>query len=236
MSFLSSRTRSARQGFGKPVLRQEDPRLLAGQGCYSDDFNLPRQAYACMVRSPHAHARIRRIDAAGALQTAGVIAVFTGEDAAADGLRPIPHRPVPANPHEVPLRSRDGSPFFIAPHPPLPVDRARFVGEAVAMVIAETPAAARDGAERVAVDWDALPAVTASADATAVDAPIVWQEAASNVCADSEAGDAAAADTAFRRADYGRAHGAARRARRLGRGDRPPHALRGLRRCATHPQ
>jgi len=202
MSFLSSRTRSARQGFGKPVLRQEDPRLLAGQGCYSDDFNLPRQAYACMVRSPHAHARIRRIDAVGALQTAGVIAVFTGEDAAADGLRPIPHRPVPANPHEVPLRSRDGSPFFIAPHPPLPVDRARFVGEAVAMVIAETPAAARDGAERVAVDWDALPAVTASADATAVDAPIVWQEAASNVCVDSEAGDAAAADTAFRRADY----------------------------------
>jgi carbon-monoxide dehydrogenase large subunit len=202
MSFLSSRTRSARQGFGKPVLRQEDPRLLAGQGCYSDDVNLPRQAYACMVRSPHAHARIRRIDAAGALQTAGVIAVFTGEDAAADGLRPIPHRPVPANPHEVPLKSRDGSPFFIAPHPPLPADRARFVGEAVAMVIAETPAAARDGAERVAVDWDALPAVTASADATAVGAPIVWEEAASNVCVDSEAGDAAATDAAFRRADY----------------------------------
>ena len=202
MSFLSSRTRAARQGFGKSVLRQEDPRLLAGQGCYSDDFNLPRQAYACMVRSPHAHARIRRIDAAGALQTAGVIAVFTGEDAAADGLRPIPHRPVPANPHEVPLKSRDGSPFFIAPHPPLPVDRARFVGEAVAMVIAETPAAARDGAERVAVDWDALPAVTASADATAVDAPSVWEEAASNICVDSEAGDAAAADAAFRRADY----------------------------------
>src|SRR5437867_1538575 len=147
MSFLSSRTRSARQGFGKPVLRQEDPRLLAGQGCYSDDFNLPRQAYACMVRSPHAHARIRRIDAAGALQTAGVIAVFTGEDAAADGLRPIPHRPVPANPHEVPLRSRDGSPFFIAPHPPLPVDRARFVGEAVAMVLAEPRAALAVGDE-----------------------------------------------------------------------------------------
>src|SRR5881628_3618958 len=202
MSFLDSRTRSARQGFGKPVLRQEDPRLLAGRGCYSDDFNLPRQAYACMVRSPHAHARIRRIEADGALQTAGVIAVFTGEDATADGLRPIPHRPVPANPHEVPLKSRDGSPFFIAPHPPLPADRARFVGEAVAMVIAETPAAARDGAERVVVDWDPLPAVTASADATASDAPIVWEEAASNLCVDSEAGDAAAADAAFRRADY----------------------------------
>src|SRR2546425_9398031 len=188
MSFLSSRTRSARQGFGKPVLRQEDPRLLTGQGCYSDDFNLPRQAYACMVRSPHAHARIRRIDPAGALQTAGVIAVFTGEDATADGLRPIPHRPVPANPHEVPLKSRDGSPFFIAPHPPLPADRARFVGEAVAVALAETRAAARDGAERVAVDYEPLPAVTATADAAAPGAPLLWEETTSNVCVDSVAG------------------------------------------------
>src|SRR2546425_7114850 len=190
MSFLSSRTRSARQGFGKPVLRQEDPRLLTGQGCYSDDFNLPRQAYACMVRSPHAHARIRRIDAAGALQTAGVIAVFTGEDATADGLRPIPHRPVPANPHEVPLKSRDGSPFFIAPHPPLPADRARFVGEAVAMVIAETPAAARDAAERVVVAYDPLPAVTGTLAAPAASAPLVWDDASSNLCVGFEAGGA----------------------------------------------
>src|SRR3989441_5684632 len=202
MSFLSSRTGSARQGFGQPVLRREDRRLLTGNGRYSDDFNLPGQAYACFVRSPHAQARIRRIDVSGALNAPGVIAVLPGEDAAADRLRPIPHHPVPTNPYEVPLKSRDGSEFFIAPHLPLPVDRARFVGEAVAMVIAETPAAARDGAERVAVDWDALPAVTASADATAVDAPSVWEEAASNVCVDSEAGDAAAADAAFRRADY----------------------------------
>ncbi|MBI2160975.1 MAG: xanthine dehydrogenase family protein molybdopterin-binding subunit, partial [Candidatus Rokubacteria bacterium] len=156
MSFLDSRTRAARHGFGQPVRRTEDPRLLTGQGRYSDDFSLPGQAYACMVRSPHAHARLRHIDTAGATKVPGVLAVLTGNDAAADGLGPIPHRPVPSNPHEVPLRSRDGSAFFIAPHPPLPADRARFAGEAVAIVIADTPAAARDGAERVAVDWEPL--------------------------------------------------------------------------------
>ncbi len=202
MSFLDSRTRSARDGFGRPVRRKEDARLLTGAGCYSDDVNEPGQAYACMVRSPHAHARIRRIDTAHALATPGVIAVLTGSDAAADGLRPIPHRPVPTNPHEVPLKSRDGSEFFIAPHPALPADRARCVGEAVAMVIAETAAAARDGAEGVVVEWEPLPAVTLSTDAAAADAPRVWDDAKSNVCVDSEAGDAVAADAAFRRAAH----------------------------------
>ncbi len=202
MSFLDSRTRAAPQGFGRPVRRIEDARLITGRGCYSDDVNAPGQAYACMVRSPHAHARIRHIDGAGALKTIGVIAVLTGEDAVADGLRPIPHRPVPANPHEVPLKSRDGAPFFIAPHPPLPADRARYVGEAVAVVIAETPAAARDGAERVAVDWEPLSAVTATADAVAAGTPIVWDEGGSNVCVDSEAGDTTAVEAAFRRAAH----------------------------------
>ena len=201
MSFLNSRTRSAPQGFGKPVRRREDLRLLTGKGCYSDDFNLPGQAYACMVRSPHAHARLRHIDGAGAMKVPGVIAVLTGGDAAADGLRAIPHHPVPTNPHEVPLKSRDGSDFFIAPHAPLPTDRARFVGEAVALVIAETPAAAKDGVARVSVDYEPLPAVTATVDAVAADAPLVWKETTSNVCVDSEAGDAAA-DAAFRRAAH----------------------------------
>ena len=201
MSFLNSRTRSAPQGFGKPVRRREDLRLLTGKGCYSDDFNLPGQAYACMVRSPHAHARLRHIDGAGAMKVPGVIAVLTGGDAAADGLRAIPHHPVPTNPHEVPLKSRDGAEFFIAPHAPLPTDRARFVGEAVALVIAETPAAAKDGVARVSVDYEPLPAVTATVDAVAADAPLVWKETTSNVCVDSEAGDAAA-DAAFRRAAH----------------------------------
>ena len=202
MSFLDSRTRVAPEGFGKPVPRKEDRRLVTGRGRYSDDENLPGQVYAAMVRSPHAHARIVRVDAGDAEKRPGVLAVLTGHDALADGLRPIPHRPVPANPHEVPLKSRDGSAFFLAPHPALPADRARFVGQAVAMVVAESPAAARDAAERVVVEWDPLPAVAASAEATAAGAPVVWDEAASNVCVDSLAGDPAAVDAAFGRAAH----------------------------------
>jgi aerobic carbon-monoxide dehydrogenase large subunit len=202
MSFLQSRARAARQGLGRPVPRAEDPRLLTGAGCYSDDVNLPGQAYAALVRSPHAHARVRAIDAAAAVKVPGVLAVLTGQDAARDGLQPIPHRPVPTNPHEVPLRSRDGSPFFVPPHLPLPADRARFAGEAVAMVVAETAAAARDGAERVVVDWEPQPAAVTAADATAPDAPVLWDEADSNLCVDSEAGDAKATEAAFRRAAH----------------------------------
>jgi len=200
VSFLESRTRAAREGFGKPVLRKEDARLLVGAGCYSDDVNLPGQAYACFVRSPHAHARIRRIDTGTALAAPGVIAVLTGADAAADGVKPITHSPMPGNPHEDMIRRRDV--VFVAPHPPMPADRARFVGAVVAMVIADTPAAARDGAERVAVEWAPLPAVTASITASAPDAPILWDETTSNVCVDSEVGDAAAVDTAFSRAAH----------------------------------
>jgi carbon-monoxide dehydrogenase large subunit len=202
MSFLESRTRAAREGFGKAVRRKEDRRLVAGRGRFSDDVSVPGQAHAAMVRSPHAHARIVRIDASRALEAPGVIAVLTGRDALADGLQAIPHRPVPTNPHEVPLRSRDGSPFFLAPHPPLPADRARFVGEAVAMVVAETAAAARDAAERVVVDWAPVPAVVATGDAAGAGAPPVWDESASNVCVDSESGDAAAVDAAFARAAH----------------------------------
>src|SRR2546426_12767765 len=127
MSFLSSRTRSAREGFGKPILRKEAARLLVGGGCYSDDVTLPGQAYACLVRSPHAHARIQRIDTAAARATPGVIAVLTGEDAAADGVKPLRHSPMPANPYEEMFRESDVA--FVAPHPPMPADRVRFVGE-----------------------------------------------------------------------------------------------------------
>jgi carbon-monoxide dehydrogenase large subunit len=202
MSFLELRGVGGRQGIGRPVPRKEDRRLVTGTGRYSDDVSLSGQGYAAMVRSPHAHARIRGIDAGDAGAMPGVIAVLTGRDALADGLQPIPHRPVPTNPHEVPLRSRDGSAFFIAPHPPLPADRVRFVGEAVAMVIAETAALARDAAERVRVDYEPLPAVTASTDAARLSAPLLWDETTSNVCVDSETGDAAAVDAAFARAAH----------------------------------
>src|SRR5215467_6801634 len=203
MSFLTSRTRSTPQGFGKPVPRREDGRLVTGQGCYSDDFNLPGQAYAQLVRSPHAHARILRVDATAALGVPGVLAVLIGRDAEADGLAPIPHRPVPTNPNEFPLGGRDGSSIFVAPHPVLPTDVVRFVGEPVAVVIAESAAAAAlDGVERVAVEYEPLPAVTATRAAAEASAPVLWKEAGSNVCVDSVAGDAAAADAAFARAAH----------------------------------
>ena len=199
-SFLQSRTHSAREGIGKPILRKEDARLLTGGGCYSDDVNLPGQAYACFVRSPHPHAAIEGIDTAAARATSGVIAVLTGADAAADGVKSIVHSPIPSNPYEDMIKRHEV--VFVAPHPPMPADRARFVGEIVAMVVADSPAAARDGAEHVVVEWAPLPAVTASLDAARPDAPILWDVKGSNVCVDSHVGDAAAVDAAFARAAH----------------------------------
>ena len=190
----------AREGFGRPIRRKEDARLLAGGGCYSDDVNLPGQAYTAFVRSPHAHARVGRIDTAAALATPGVIAVLTGADAAADGVKPVTHSPMPGNPYEEMIRSQHVS--FVAPHPPMPADWVRFVGEVVAMVVADTHAAARDGAERVVVTWTPLPAVTASVAASAPGAPRLYDATTSNVCVDAEVGDAAAVDAAFSRAAH----------------------------------
>jgi carbon-monoxide dehydrogenase large subunit len=185
---------------GKPVRRVEDSRLVTGAGRYSADFDLPGQAHAVLVRSPHAHARIRSIDASAALARRGVLAVLTAAEAKADGLAAIPHRPVPTNPHEVPLRSRDGSAFFVPPHPLLASDVARFAGAPIAMVIAETAAVARDAADGVLVEYDALPAVTEALDAAVDGAPTVWDR--SNVCVDSQVGDADAVHAAFRRAAH----------------------------------
>jgi len=100
MSFLDSREQVAPQGIGKPVRRREDARFLTGAGKYADDMNLPGQACAYVVRSPHAHARIASIDVGSAVGAPGVLSVLTGSDAAEDGLQPIPHRPVPPNPSE----------------------------------------------------------------------------------------------------------------------------------------
>ena len=185
---------------GKPVPRKEDDRLLRGDGSYADDWNLPLQAYACMVRSPHAHARIKKISTDAARAVDGVIAVFTGADTA--DLKPIPHKPVTVNPHEVQLKNRDGSPFTIPPYAVLPVDKARFVGEAVAMVVAETPMAARDGAEAVEVDYEPLPAVAASDAAVRPDAPVLWDDVGSNICVDADVGDATGVERAFAQAAH----------------------------------
>src|ERR1700731_2328875 len=128
MSFLSSRSRVMPRGFGKPLPRQEDPRLITGRGRFSDDVTLPGQVHAAFVRSPHAHARIGVIDPAAALALPGVLAVLTGRDATADGLADLPHRPVPTNPNEFPLGGRDGSPIFVSPYPALPTDRGPLAG------------------------------------------------------------------------------------------------------------
>jgi aerobic carbon-monoxide dehydrogenase large subunit len=193
--------RSSLAAIGEPVVRKEDAELLTGQGRFSDDVNLPGQAYAVMVRSPHAHARIRGIDVAAAVAVPGAIAVLTGVDAIKDGLKPIPHRPI-IGPPDVALGKRDASDKFLSPHRVLPNDKARFAGEAVAMVVADSLAAARDAAERVAVNFEPLPAVTESIKAIAADAPLVWDEARSNVCVDAEVGDAAATARAFEKAAH----------------------------------
>src|SRR5579884_3051273 len=202
MSFLASREALAAQGIGKSVRRREDARLLTGKGRYAADFNLLGQAYAFVLRSPHAHAKIVGIDAAPAAGSPGVLAVLSGSDATADRLQPISHSPVPANPHEVPLRSSDGSPFFIAPHPVLAVDAVRYVGEPVAIVVAKTLAQAVDAAERVQVRYEPLAAVARSSVALAPTAPRVWPQHHSNLCVASEAGDKEAADAAFARAAF----------------------------------
>jgi carbon-monoxide dehydrogenase large subunit len=202
MSFLDSRAALAPKGIGKSVPRREDARLLTGKGRYAADFSLPGQVHACIVRSPHAHAEIVAIDAAAAVAAPGALAVLTGGDAAEDRLRPIPHSPVPGNPHEVPLKSRDGSEFFLVPHPVLALDAVRYVGEPVAIVVAETPSQAMDAAESVEVTYRPLPAVVRSRDALAPGAPVMWPLHGSNQCVDSEAGDEEATNAAFARAAY----------------------------------
>ena len=189
-------------GIGQPVRRREDLRLITGHGSYSDDLSLPGQVYAVMLRSPHAHARIRAIETASARAAPGVLAVLTGHDLVADGLRPIPHTPFSTHPAEIVLHNQDGSPAFVAPHWPLPSDKARFVGEAVAMVVATTIATAKDAAELVAIDYEPLPAVTDAAAATTPGASRIWNGAASNLCIDAVVGDPAKTEAAFANAAH----------------------------------
>ena len=187
---------------GQPLRRKEDPRLVTGQGRFTDDFSLPGQAWAAMVRSPHPHARIRGIDAHATLATPGVLAVMTGADCLRDGLKPIPHNPVPSTKYDMKLTGRGGSAVFVGPHMILPADKARHVGEAVAMVVAETRAAAQEAAESVIVDYEELPWVADSSAAAAPQAPRIWDELPDNVLVDTSFGDSAATDAAFARARH----------------------------------
>ena len=185
------------KAIGRPLARKEDGRLITGNGRFTDDFTLPGQTWAAMVRSPYPHARILGIDPSAARAMPGVLGVYTGADCLADGHKDIPHNPVPSTNFDVKLRGRGGTPVFIGSHKLLPVDRARFVGEAVAMVVAETRQLAHSAAEMVAVEYEELPWVADTVKATLPDAPRLWDELPDNILVDSIFGDVAATDAAF---------------------------------------
>ena len=187
---------------GQPVRRKEDERLLTGRGRFSDDFTLPGQAYAAIVRSPHPHARIIRVDVRHAVAMPGVLGVFSGEDCAANGLAPIPHSPVPQTRYDMKLTGPGGGPIFIGPQMLLPADRVRHVGEAVALVVAEAAAAAQDAAEALIVEYEEVPWIAQIPEALKPGAPAVWDEIPHNVLVDTAFGDPVATERAFVVADH----------------------------------
>ena len=187
---------------GQPLRRKEDERLITGRGRFTDDFSMPGQAWAAMVRSPHPHARILGVDKAAALSMPGVLGVFTGADALVDGLRQIPHNPVPSTNFDVKLTSRGGGPVYIGEHNLLPADRARYVGEAVAMVVAETRQQAQVAAEAVVVDYEVLSWIAGTEAAAEPGAPRLWDELPDNILVDSSFGDPENTDAAFARAAH----------------------------------
>jgi len=190
------------KAIGKPLQRKEDLRLITGKGQFTDDFTLPGQVWAVMVRSPYPHARIESVDAQAALAMPGVLAVYSGADCLRDGLGPIPHSPVPSTKFDIKLTGPNGAKVFEGPHLLLPADKARHVGEAVAMVVAETRDQAQAAAENVMVNYEELPWVAATAAAAEAGAPKLWDGLPDNVFVDSTFGDVAATDAAFARADH----------------------------------
>jgi len=179
---------------GQPIPRNEDARLLTGRGQFSDDFSFSGQTYAAMIRSPHAHARIVSVDKTTALNMPGVLGLFTGADCLADNLGEIQHDPLPKTKYDIKLHGPGGRDIFIGPHLLLPADKARHVGEAVAMVVAETLSQALDAAEAVAVEYEELPCVTHSEEAMKPGAPSVWDEVRDNILVDTHFGNAAETD------------------------------------------
>ncbi len=181
-------------GIGQGVRREEDPRLLTGRGYFVNDVNLPGQAHVHILRSPYAHADIKSIDTSAAAEAPGVVAVFTGEDVAADNLG------VPGMPAKW-LRP-DGQPMKYRPQPPLAVGRVRYVGDPVAMVIAETLNQARDAAELIDIDFDVLPSITDTAQTVEADAPRVWDDYPDNIAGLFQKGDEDAAEAAINSAAH----------------------------------
>ncbi|HET9149932.1 MAG TPA: xanthine dehydrogenase family protein molybdopterin-binding subunit [Alphaproteobacteria bacterium] len=178
---------------GQAVPRFEDIRLLAGGGRYVGDMALPHMAFGTVLRSPHAHARIVSIDTAAAAAAPGVLAVLTGKDWKASGLGDLPTGSG--------RKRRDESPLYRPRYPALVEDRARWVGDPVAFVVAETLDQAMDAAELIDVDYEPLPAVTSTAEAASPGVALVWDDCPNNICFVHLDGDKAATDAAFAKAD-----------------------------------
>jgi aerobic carbon-monoxide dehydrogenase large subunit len=180
-------------GIGQAMTRREDQRLITGTGRYIDDMSLANETHMVIVRSPHARARIVSIDASDALASPGVVAVLTGAQLLADGIGAFPH---------MPLQRLDGKPMSSPPYYPLAVDEARFAGEGVAAVVAQTRRQAEDAAEKVAIEYEELPSVTTMSAATAAGAPELWADAPNNICAQTAFGKKEQCDAAFAKAKH----------------------------------
>ena len=180
------------QAIGMPVRREEDLRLLKGKGRYVDDVRAPQEAHGYVVRSPHAHARIRALDVGRAKACAGVLCILTGEDLARRGLGTL----MPA----VRRRRGSGAPAFVCPQPLLARERVRYVGDPVAFIVAESVNQARDAAELISVDYEILPAVVGAEAALAPGAPAVWDDNPGNEAFFHEMGDRGLVDSAFDKA------------------------------------
>lgn len=172
---------------GKPIPRREDARLITGAGRYTDDVHLPGEAYAAFLRSPHAHARLVAIETAAAAAAPGVLAVLTAADYVTDGLRPMAHAPNPADAIDprLPAFAPSGDERLVTVRPyPLAHERVRHTGEAVAMVVAESAAAARDALELIDITYEPLDAVFGAVDAIDASAPQLWDEVPGNLALD----------------------------------------------------
>ncbi|MCY3669830.1 MAG: molybdopterin-dependent oxidoreductase [Alphaproteobacteria bacterium] len=179
-------------GIGQPVRRKEDARFVTGAGRFTDDIDIEGQAHAVVLRSPHAHARIASLDTGAAEAAPGVVAVFTGQDAAADGL--------PMLPCQVDVPGAGGARMADPGRAVLQADRVRYVGDAVAFVVAETAEQARDAAELVKIEYEVLPAICTASEADAPGAPVLHESVGSNLCVHWLSHDGAEVEAAFAQA------------------------------------
>jgi len=184
-----------RPGIGQALRRNEDIRFLTGKGTFIDDLSMEGLTHAAVLRSPHPHARIKGIDATEALALPGVLLVVTGEDWKREGFGPIPTK-------SAVRKNKDGSDFSEPPRHCLAMDRVRHVGEAVALVVAESAILATEALDLIVVDFEPFPAVTDPVKALEDSAPRLWNDSPGNLCIDFELGDKAAVQAAFEKADH----------------------------------